>query len=249
MRRPSTWSGKPSSCGEHIMPWDSTPRILPTLMVKGCSPGFAGRLLPGRIRGTLSPALKFWAPQTICRSPAPSLTRQTESLSALGCLSRVMTWATTMPSNSPPSFWMPSTSMPSMVRRSASSSGDQLKSTYCLSQLRVTFISELPQEPGVILIEEPDIIDAITKHCDALDAEAEGPAGPDFGVVTDVFEDLGVNHAATGDFEPFFAHLAGERAAEIDFEARFGVAEIVWAKANAGFGTHQFLEDELDRAL
>jgi hypothetical protein len=29
-----------------------------------------------------------------------------------------------------------------MVSRSVNSSGDQLKSTYCLSQLRVTFISE-----------------------------------------------------------------------------------------------------------
>src|SRR6266498_2210092 len=31
--------------------------------------------------------------------------------------------------------------MPSMVSRSDNSSGDQLKSTYCLSQLRVTFMS------------------------------------------------------------------------------------------------------------
>src|SRR5438445_8974295 len=35
---------------------------------------------------------------------------------------------------------MDSTSRPSMVNRSRNSSGDQLKSTYCLSQLSVTFI-------------------------------------------------------------------------------------------------------------
>src|SRR5882672_3982535 len=58
---------------------------------------------------------------TIWRSPFPSLTRQSVSLSALGCLSHVMTWATTTPSNSPETFWTPSTSMPSMVRRSANS--------------------------------------------------------------------------------------------------------------------------------
>src|ERR1035438_2753357 len=142
MSSPSTRSPRPSSCGEHIMPCDSTPRILPTLIVKGGSPALAGRVLPGKTRGTLSPALKFCAPQTICLSPLPSLTRQTVSLSALGCLSLVMTWATTTPSSSPPSFSTPSTSMPIMVRRSESSSGDQLNSTYCLSQLSVTFRSE-----------------------------------------------------------------------------------------------------------
>src|ERR1035441_591322 len=104
MSSPSTRSPRPSSCGEHIMPCDSTPRILPTLIVKGGSPGLAGSVLPGKTRGTLSPALKFCAPQTIWRSPLPSLTRQTVSLSALGCLSLVMTWATTTPSSSPPSF-------------------------------------------------------------------------------------------------------------------------------------------------
>ena len=139
---------RPSSCGEHIMPCDSTPRILPTLMVNGASPGFAGRVAPGRTSGTLSPALKFCAPQTICRSPLPSLTRHTVSLSAFGCLSLVMTWATTTPSNSPPSFWTPSTSMPSMVRRSASSSADQSNSTYCLSQLSVTFMFRVRTASG-----------------------------------------------------------------------------------------------------
>src|SRR5207237_7870459 len=41
------------------------------------------------------------APQTICRSPLPSATRQTESLSAFGCFSLARICATTMPSNSP----------------------------------------------------------------------------------------------------------------------------------------------------
>src|SRR5215467_8723469 len=74
------------------MPCDSTPRIFPTLIVNGSfSPGFGGNDAPGRISGTLSPALKFCAPQTIWRSLLPSFTRHSESLSAFGCLSRVMT--------------------------------------------------------------------------------------------------------------------------------------------------------------
>jgi hypothetical protein len=40
---------------------------------------------PGSAKGTLSPVLKLVAPQTICLSPAPSLTRQSDNLSALGC--------------------------------------------------------------------------------------------------------------------------------------------------------------------
>src|SRR5439155_8018809 len=157
-------------------------------IVSGASPDFAGNEKPGRMSGTLSPPLKLCAPQTICRSPLPSLTRQSESLSAFGCLSHVMTWATTTPANSPASFCTPSTSMPSIVSRSASSSGDQSKSTYCLSQLRVTFISKLPQEPHVVLIKQADVIDPVTNHRNALDSEAERPAGPDFRVITDVFK-------------------------------------------------------------
>src|SRR6266436_1068331 len=231
------------------MPWDSTPRILPTLMVKGCSPGFAGSEKPGRISGTLSPGLKLSAPQTIWRSPLPSLTRQSESLSALGCLSRLTTCATTMPSNSPATFSKPSTSMPIIVSRSANCSGAQSKSTYCLSQLRVTFMSEQPQKPHVILIKQPDVVDAVADHGDALDAEAEGPAGPDFRIVADVVEHLRVHHAAAGDFQPFLAHLAREGTAEINLEARLGVAEIMRAEANAGFRSHQFLEDKFHGAL
>src|SRR5438034_762946 len=92
---------------------------------------------------TLSPGLWFCAPQMIVRSPWPSFTLHTDNLSEPGTLSRVRICATTMPSNSPASVCIPSTSRPSIVSRSASSSGGQSKSTYCLSQLRVTFMGNL----------------------------------------------------------------------------------------------------------
>ncbi len=137
---PEASPGNPSSAVEHIMPCDSTPRSLPTLMVKGGVPGGVGSVQPGVAKGTLSPSLKFFAPHTIWRSPWPSFTRQTDNLSAFGCLAIAMTCATTTPSNSPPSFCMDSTSTPSMVSRSRSSSGVQLKSTCRRNQLIVTFI-------------------------------------------------------------------------------------------------------------
>src|SRR3569833_871378 len=83
------------------------------------------------------------------RSPLPSLTLQTESLSEPGTLSVVRMCATTTASNCPATLWTPSTSSPSMVRRSESCSGDQSKSTYCFSQLRVTFIFKIKQNQFV----------------------------------------------------------------------------------------------------
>src|ERR1035437_9040031 len=53
MSSPSMRSPRPSSCGEHIMPCDSTPRILPTLIVKGGSPGLAGN--PLNMSGEVGP--------------------------------------------------------------------------------------------------------------------------------------------------------------------------------------------------
>src|SRR5947209_6494798 len=103
--------------------------------------------------------------------------------------------------------------MPIIVSRSESSSGDQAKSTYCLSQLRVTFISELPQKPHIILIEQPNIINSIPHHGDAFDAEAERPPAPDFGIIADPLENFGMHHAATGNLQPFLPHLARQRIA------------------------------------
>src|SRR3989475_12923980 len=87
--------------------------------------------------------------------------------------------------------------------------------------------SKLFQNPQIIFVEEPEVVDAIADHGDAFDAEAEGPAGPDFGIVADVLEHLRMHHAAAGDLQPFLAHPARERTGEIDLEARFGVAEVM----------------------
>src|SRR5215510_5202556 len=58
---------------------------------------------------------------------------------------------------------------------------------------------KLPQKPHVVLVEQPDVVDPIPDHRDAFDAEAEGPAGPDLGIVADVLEHLRVHHPAAGD--------------------------------------------------
>ena len=74
------------------MPWLSSPRILAAWMM---SP--FGMIVPMVASGTIIPAVTFGAPHTMRSSPAPPLTRQSLSLSALGCLFASSTSATTMP--------------------------------------------------------------------------------------------------------------------------------------------------------
>src|SRR5207245_5101576 len=104
--------------------------------------------------------------------------------------------------------------------------------TLCLR--RKSFLGKLKlfQEPQIILVEQPDVVDAIADHGNALDAEPEGPAGPDFRIVSDVFKHLRMHHAAAGDLQPFLAHLPRERTGEINLKARFSVAEVVRAETN-----------------
>src|SRR5687768_8959725 len=91
---------------------------------------------------------------------------------------------------------------------------------------------KLPQKPHIVFIKEADIINAVANHGDTLNAEAKSPARPDFRVVSDVFEYLRMNHAAASDFQPFFSQLLHQRILKINFENRFGIAEIVRPKTN-----------------
>src|SRR6266481_2423603 len=100
---------------------------------------------------------------------------------------------------------------------------------------------ELPQEPQIVCVKQADIVDSITNHRDPLDPESERPARPNFRIVTNVFKYLRMDHAASGNLEPFLAHFPCQRAAEINFEARFGVAEVMRTKANFCFRSHQLL--------
>ena len=58
--------------------------------------------------------------------------------------------------------------------------------------------------------EEPQIVDAIAQHREALDAHAEGVTREVLVVDTDMAKDLGVDHSATEDLEP--AGMAADTA-------------------------------------
>ncbi len=96
----------------------------------------AGNGRTRRDRPGLSVRARHSAPRTrSAASPCRSRTRHTVSRSALGCRCTSSTSPTTNPSYFFPGRSIRSNSRPSMVRDSASSSGEKRKSVYCRSQL------------------------------------------------------------------------------------------------------------------
>ena len=110
---------RPSSLAEHIMPKDTTPRTLASLI---SNPGSSA---PTSAHGAFMPTLTFAAPHTMdSGAPSPTSTVSTFSLSASGCLSLLSTSPTTTLSNGGATGDSSSTSSPAMVSRCASSSLD-----------------------------------------------------------------------------------------------------------------------------
>src|SRR3954462_6655014 len=66
-----------------------------------------------------------------------------------------------------------------------------------------------------------DVGDAVLAHRDALDPQAECPAGVDFGVNVARLEDVGVDHSASAELDPLPAVLEPY----IDLRRRFGKGE------------------------
>src|SRR5690606_14690287 len=130
--------------------------------------------------------------------PSPASTCVTFSLSAFGCCTASMIWATTILSEATPFTSMPSTSTPAKVSKRSNSSGVlPFRSTCVASQFSETFIakkfpcipcgpwclsSELLQEARVVLDQEADILDAPADHREAVEAHAEGEAGDLFRI-------------------------------------------------------------------
>lgn len=63
-------------------------------------------------------------------------------------------------------------------------------------------LAELPQKPQIILKEQPNVVDTVLQHGDALDAHAKGEPGKLFGIITDEFEYRRIDHAGAQDFQP-----------------------------------------------
>ncbi len=112
---------EPSSSIEHIIPYDSTPRSLPFLILKPSSdwPSLCelATCPPSRTTGTFCPSFTFGAPVTICTSvPSSSIcTWHTTSLSASGCFSILLILPTIILSRFLSNSLYPSTFVPDKV--------------------------------------------------------------------------------------------------------------------------------------
>src|SRR5690606_39375897 len=134
---------KPNSSSAQIIPWLSSPRIFPFLMVHA-SPSGVYRVVPIVATGTFWPTATLGAPHTICKGTlSPTETVVNFNLSALGCFTQVKTSPTTIPSSPPLTDWkpsIPSTSSPKSVNSSPVCSGVQSVFINCFSQLYEIFI-------------------------------------------------------------------------------------------------------------
>ena len=89
-----------NSLAEHNMPSLSTPRSLPTLILKGLPSSPGGNSAPTIAQGTLIPTRALGAPHTmLSKLPCPTSTLQTRKRSASGCWMVSLISPTTMPVN------------------------------------------------------------------------------------------------------------------------------------------------------
>jgi hypothetical protein len=62
--------------------------------------------------------------------------------------------------------------------------------------------SKLPQEPHVVLIKQPDVVNLVTSHAEPFDPQAECEARHVLGVVANGAQDVGVDHTGPAHFNP-----------------------------------------------
>src|SRR5438445_1795581 len=128
--------------------------------------------------GTTSPTRKFCAPQTTWCVPRPSSTWQMLRWSepAIRSLAAMRAATTSAPWPSPRSS-VPSTSRPAKVSFRASSSPGRSVAHSSRSQFSDTFmaaLSQLLQEPDVVVEEQAQVVDPVAQHRQPVDAHAKG---------------------------------------------------------------------------
>ena len=136
---PSWSSLRFNSLAEHIIPSESWPRSFAFFI----SNPPLGTTAPIFATHTNCPASTFGAPQTIFnKSPVPTSTLQTLSLSASGCLAFSTTLPTTKSLNFSPSDSMLSISSPAEIILAFNSSIEPISKPgmYSLTQFKLNFI-------------------------------------------------------------------------------------------------------------
>ena len=143
---PSWLFPSPNSSSAHIIPWLSSPRILPFFIFEGF-PSSSYSTVPIVATGTFCPLATFGAPQTICTtSPFPMSTLVTFKRSAFGCWSHSKTCPTTIPFNPPitdSKASIPSISSPKSVNKFPVFLASQSTLINCFNQLYEIFMLKI----------------------------------------------------------------------------------------------------------
>src|SRR3954454_9608570 len=253
-----------SSSSARIMPSDSMPRsfALPSFVPPGMT-------APGRATATVWPAATFGAPQTICAMwPPPTSTLQTLRRSASGWRPCSSTLPTTKCSSASTPWWCTaSTFVPVIVRRSSTSRAARPGAQYRLSHSRGArmALSELLEEPKVVVVEGAHVGQAVLELRDALDAHPPREALDLLrvvAVVVDVGVDVGIDLAGAEDLDPALAlaeaaaravgHEAlavAVEAGHVDLDARLGEREEVRAQADVAAVAENRVGEAEQRAL
>ena len=106
---------------------------------------------------------------------------------------------------------------------------------------------ELIEKAYVVFTEHAQVLDHVLQVGDALYTQTEGIAAIDLAVNAAGFENGGIHHTTTQDFNPtgVFAETAtlttAQHARDIHFGTRLGEGEIAGTQADLGIGTKQFL--------
>src|SRR3954471_14906045 len=253
-----------SSSSARIIPSELTPRSL-------AAPSFVppGMTAPGRATATVWPPATFGAPQTICATcPPPTSTLQTLRRSASGWRPCSSTLPTTKCSSASTPWWCTaSTFVPVIVRRSSTSRAARPGSQYRLSHSRGArmALSELLDEPKVVVVQGAHVGQAVLELGDALDAHPPREALDLLrvvAVVVDVGVDVGIDLARAEDLDPALAlaqaaartigHVAlavAVEARDVDLDARLGEREEVRAQADVAALAEDRVGEAQQRAL
>ena len=170
---PPASPGRPSSGGEHSIPFDHSPRILR----RAISMPF-GIVVPTVASGTRSPSAMLNAPQQICSgSPSPASTSTSWMRSASGC-ARESQHTRDDDAVEPlaDARSCPRPACRARRARRAMSSGVARRSARTRAARRAGPSSELLEEADVVGEQVAQVVDAVALLREAVDAEAEREA-------------------------------------------------------------------------
>src|SRR5438105_9268408 len=138
---------------------------------------------------------------------------------------------------------------------------DSRQSTVESLQLTKVGSWELPQEADVVLEKDLDIVDAVLKHGETVDADPEGKATDFFRVVVDEAVDGGIDHAGAEEFNPSRAFAlrtrspasdragsAAEGTGDVKLDARLREGEIAGTETRLDARAEEFFYEILDSA-